>query len=101
MASDHGVHGRVATERDSAIDGLNLQDRYESKNKIVENDAQVYARDTAKPQVEQAENRLRAWVTGHIHTARLVMALFPLCGTKSRQAGTTVRLITRKVWATT
>ncbi|RNF58546.1 conjugal transfer protein TraG [Pseudomonas aeruginosa] len=64
MASDHGVHGRVATERDSAIDGLNLQDRYENKNKVVENDAQVYARDTAKLQVDQAENRLRGLGNG-------------------------------------
>ncbi|WP_165678386.1 conjugal transfer protein TraG N-terminal domain-containing protein [Metapseudomonas otitidis] len=64
MASGHGVHGRVDAERDSAIEGLNLKDRYEQKNKIVENDAQVYARDTATPQVEQAENRLRGLGNG-------------------------------------
>lgn len=64
MASDHGLHGRVGTEQASAINGLNLGTDYSNKANIVENDAQVGARDVVTPHVADAENRLRALGNG-------------------------------------
>ncbi|HEP8970434.1 TPA: conjugal transfer protein TraG N-terminal domain-containing protein [Pseudomonas aeruginosa] len=64
MSAGHDVHGRVAQERDAAIKEANVGQVYRSKADIVQNDAQVMARDVVDPHVKEAEDRLKGLGNG-------------------------------------